>query len=83
MTSTQIVLRRQAIALRRALELAETLDPKPETLRLAMDEPIREEGYALTEVVASLTRICRMQADHIVELAERLAALEGKAAAKG
>ena len=78
MTSTQIVLQRQAIALRRALELAETLDPNPEPLRLVMNEPIREEGYALTEAVASLTRICRMQADHIVELGERVEALEGK-----
>ena len=78
MTSTQIGLQRQAIALRRALELAETLDPNPETLRLVMNEPIREEGYALAEVVASLTRICRMQADHIVELGERVEALEGE-----
>ncbi len=78
MTSTQIVLQRQAVALRRALELAETLDPNPGTLRLVMNEPVREEGYALAEVVASLARICRMQADHIVELGERVEALEGK-----
>jgi hypothetical protein len=78
MTGTAIQMERQAIALQRALELAETLDPKPETLRLAIDEPVREEGYALTEVVASLTRICRMQADHIVELGERVEALEAK-----
>jgi hypothetical protein len=78
MTATAIQMQRQAIALRRALELAETLDPNPETLHLAMDEPIREEGYVVAEVVASLTRICRMQADHIVELGERVEALEGK-----
>jgi hypothetical protein len=83
MTATAIQMQRQATALKRAAEIAQILAPLGEPLRLAIEEPHPDDAYLLSEAVASLAKTCLEQRGHIVELAERLAALEGKAAAKG
>ncbi len=82
MTATTILMQRQAIALKRAAELAEALDPLSDTLRLVMDEPNPGEVYVLAEVAATLAKICVQQRQHITELAERVEALEVRAPTK-
>ncbi len=79
MTATAIQMQRQAIALKRAAELAQSLDPLYEPLRLAIDEPHPADAYVLAEVVATLAKTCTEQRRHIGELAGRVEALEGKA----
>jgi hypothetical protein len=76
MTDTLIQMQRQAIAVKRAAELAEALDPLNEPLRLAKDEPLPNESHILAEVAASLAQICLQQREHITELAERVEELE-------
>ena len=78
MTATVIQVQRQALALKRASELAQALDPLGEPLRLAMDEPHPDDMYLLSEAVASLAKTCVEQRRHIGELAERLEALEAQ-----
>ncbi len=82
MTATTILMQRQAIALKRAAELAEALDPLGEPLRLAMDEPNPGEVYVLAEVAVTLGEVCAQQREHITELAERIEALESGAPTK-
>jgi hypothetical protein len=78
MTATVIQMQRQAIALRRAAEIAQILDPLNEPLQLAIEEPHPDGAYLLAEAVASLAKTCVQQRRHITELAERVEALEGK-----
>jgi hypothetical protein len=78
MTATVIQMQRQAIALRRAAEIAQALNPLDEPLRLAIEEPHPDDVYLLAEAVASLAKTCVQQRRHIVELGERVEALEGK-----
>jgi hypothetical protein len=79
MTGTAIQTQRQAIALQRAAEIAQILDPLGEPLRLALDEPHPDGGYLLAETVASLAKITLEQRDHIAYLGERVEALEARA----
>ena len=78
MTATAIQMQRQALALKRAAEIAQTLAPLDEPLRLAIEEPNPGDAYLLAEAVASLAKTCLEQRGHIAELAERVEALEGK-----
>ncbi len=76
MAGIGIQLQRQAIAIARAGELAQQLDPLSESLNNALVEPNPDDVYLLAEVVVSLAKTCVEQRDHIAELAERVEALE-------
>ncbi len=78
MTATHITSMREAVALQRALELAEMLDPLNEPLQLVKAEPFPSEQYVMAEVAATLGRICLQQREHITELGERVEALEAR-----
>jgi hypothetical protein len=80
MTSSEILIHRKAIALEKGLELALELSPLDEPLRLVAEEPIKNDVHVLTEVTASLAKVYSEQRQHIIELAERLEALEAKEA---
>jgi hypothetical protein len=76
MTSTEILTHRQAVALERGAKLAQGLAPLDETLRLVIDEPYPSDTHVLAEVTATLAKVCSEQRQHIIELAERIEALE-------
>jgi hypothetical protein len=78
MTATDILMQRQAIALQRGAEVARELAPLDVPLRNAVDEPFPNDVYILAEVVNVLGRVCVQQRAHIIELAERIEALEGR-----
>jgi hypothetical protein len=78
MTSSDILIHRKAIALEKGLELALELSPLDEPLQLMAQEPIKDDMHVLTEVTASLAKVCSEQRGHIIELAQRLEALEAK-----
>jgi hypothetical protein len=56
MTSTEIQMQRQAIAVQRGAGLARSFDPLNEPLRLVMDEPLPDDVYVLAEVPLSSPR---------------------------
>ena len=78
MTSYAIQLQRRAIAVQRARELAETLDPTNEPLRFVIEEPNPEDVYVLAEVAETLGRVGVEHRRHIVELAKRVEKLEAR-----
>jgi len=78
MTSSEILVRRQAIALERGLELAQNLAPLDEPLRLVAEEPFKNDVHVLAEVARVAVKCCLEQRAHIVELAERIEQLEAK-----
>jgi len=83
MTSTEILVRRQAIALEKALKLTQELAPLDEPLRLVAEEPFPNDTHVLAEVTATLAKVCSEQRQHILELAERIEQLEASAPPKG
>jgi hypothetical protein len=78
MTSTELQMRRQAVAVRRGAELAQALDPLNEPLRHAVDEPLPSDVYVLAEVAVALGQVCLQQREHITELASRVEELEAR-----
>jgi hypothetical protein len=78
MTSAEILIQRKAIALEKGLELTRELSPLDEPLRLMAEEPIKNDVHALAAVTASLAKVCSDQRRHIIQLAQRLEALEAK-----
>ena len=78
MTSTEILMHHQAIAVERGTKLAAGLDPLNESLRLAIDEPLPNDTYLLAETAAALGQVCLQQREHITELAERIEKLEAR-----
>lgn len=78
MTSTEILMQRQAIAVQRGTQLAQRLAPLDEPLRLVVDEPYPSDTYVLAEVTATLAKVCSEQRQHIIELAERIEQLESR-----
>jgi hypothetical protein len=78
MTATAIQTQRQAIALKRAAEIAQILDPLGEPLRLAIEEPHPDGAFLFAETVASLAKTCLEQRGHIAYLGERVEELEAK-----
>ena len=78
MTSTEILMQRRAIAVQRALECAQLLDPTDEPLQLVKDEPFPNDVHVVAEVAHALGRVCLQQREHIVELAGRIEALEAR-----
>lgn len=83
MTGTAILIQRQALAVKRAGELTEALDPLSETLRLATNEPYPADAYILAEVACTLAETCLQQREHIAELAGRVEALEARLSEEG
>ncbi len=82
MTSTALLIQRAARATQEAFELAEVLDPTNEALVRSKNEPLRDDAHALAELVSALAKVCAQQREHIVELAEKVEALEGGAPTK-
>ncbi len=76
MTAIQIQLQRRAIALLRAAEIAQSLDPLSEPLNIVLEEPNPDDVYLLAEAVVSLAKTCVEQRQHIAELGERIEKLE-------
>jgi hypothetical protein len=78
MSSSELIIHRKAIALERGLRQALELSPLDEPLQLAAQEPIKNDIHVLTEVTASLAKVCSEQRQHIIQLAERIEELEAK-----
>jgi hypothetical protein len=76
MTSAIIQMQRQAIAVQRAAEVAEGLDPLNEPLRLAKNEPLPNDAHILAEVTASLAQVCLQQREQLIKLSARVEELE-------
>jgi hypothetical protein len=76
MTGIAVQTQRQAVALQRASEIAQLLDPLGEPLRRVMEEPHPRDEYVLAETVASLAKTALEQRQHIAYLGERIEELE-------
>jgi phage shock protein A len=76
MTSDVIQAGRQAIAVKKALELAEILDPGSEPLVNGQQELFANDVYRLAEAVVVLGRTCLKLREQLGELAEQNAELK-------